>query len=110
MLPHKCVSCVSVLIMSENQVKKRLTSICKSKMSKQRKHWIRAESLAEEFCRQYCRVGWLAWKPWMSKENFMKLCDKVKPFLQKQSTIMWSAIDVEKQVAVTLYYVLDEER
>ena len=46
----------------------------------------------------------------MSKENFMKLCDKVKPFLQKQSTIMRSAIDVEKQVAVTLYYVLDEER
>ena len=23
---------------------------------------------------------------------------------------MWSAIDVEKQVAVTLYYVSDEER
>ena len=40
----------------------------------------------------------------------MKLCDKVKPFLQKQSTNMRSAIDVEKQVAVTLYYLLDEGR
>ena len=40
----------------------------------------------------------------------MKLCDKVKPFLQKQSTNMRSAIDVEKQVAVTLYYLSDEGR
>ena len=40
----------------------------------------------------------------------MKLCDKVKPFLQKQSTNMRSAIDVEKQLSVTLYYLLDEGR
>ena len=40
----------------------------------------------------------------------MKLCDKVKPFLQKQSPNMRSAIDVEKQLAVTLYYLSDEGR
>ena len=55
------------------------------------------------------------WDEWrenfqMSKESFMKLCDKVKPFLQKQSTNMRSAIDVEKQLSVTLYYLLDEGR
>ena len=44
----------------------------------------------------------------MSKVNFMKLCDKVRPFLQKQSTGMRSTISVEKQVAVTLYYLSDE--
>ena len=33
--------CVSVLIMSENLVKKRRSSIWKSKKSKQRKHWIK---------------------------------------------------------------------
>ena len=31
--------CAGVLIMSENQGKKRCTSICKSKTSKQQKHW-----------------------------------------------------------------------
>lgn len=44
----------------------------------------------------------------MFKENFMKLWDKVRPFLQKQSTNMRSPINVEKQVAVTLYYLSDE--
>ena len=46
----------------------------------------------------------------MSKENFMKLCDKVRPFLLKQSTNMRSPTSVEKQVAVTLYYLSDEGR
>ena len=36
----------------------------------------------------------------MSKENFMKLCDKVRPFLLKQSTNMRSPISVEKEVAI----------
>ena len=46
----------------------------------------------------------------LSKENFMKLCDKVRPFLLKQSTNMRSPISVEKQLAVTLYYLSDEGR
>ena len=46
----------------------------------------------------------------MSKENFMKLCDKVRPFLQKQSTNRRYPINVEKQVAVTLYCLSDEGR
>ena len=40
----------------------------------------------------------------------MKLCDKVRPFLLRQSTNMRSPISVEKQVAVTLYYLSDEGR
>ena len=57
-------------------------------------------------------VMWDEWREnfQMSKESFMKLCDKVKPFLQKQSPNMRSAIDVEKQLAVTLYYLSGEGR
>lgn len=44
------------------------------------------------------------------KENFVKLCDKVRPFLLKQSINMRSPIRLEKQVAVTFYYLSDEGR
>ena len=46
----------------------------------------------------------------MSKENFLKLCDELRPYIQKKSTNMRSFISVEKQVhvAVTLYYLSDE--
>ncbi len=46
----------------------------------------------------------------MNKENFMKLCDELRPYIQKNSTNMRSAISVEKQVAVTLYFLSDEGR
>ena len=46
----------------------------------------------------------------MSKSNFFKLCDAVGPFLAKQCTNMRIPVSVEKQVAVTLYYLSDEER
>ncbi len=51
----------------------------------------------------------LEWKE-NYKENFMKLCDELRPYIQKNSTNMRSAISVEKQVAVTLYYLSDEGR
>ena len=46
----------------------------------------------------------------MSKENFSKLCDQVRPYLEKRVTNMRAPISVEKQVAVTLYYLADEGR
>ena len=46
----------------------------------------------------------------MSKQNFYKLCDELRPYIEKQVTHMRSPIDVEKQVAMTLYYLSDEGR
>eukprot|EP00112_Aurelia_sp_Birch-Aquarium-sp1_P016418 Seg3721.2 transcript_id=Seg3721.2/GoldUCD/mRNA.D3Y31 product="Protein ALP1-like" protein_id=Seg3721.2/GoldUCD/D3Y31 len=46
----------------------------------------------------------------MSKENFFKLCDEIRPYLTKQRTAMREPLSVEKQVAVTLYYLADEGR
>ncbi len=46
----------------------------------------------------------------MSKENFFKLCDEIRPYLIKQRTAMREPLSVEKQVAVTLYYLADEGR
>ena len=104
--------CVGILLMSENQVN-RCSSICKSKTSKQRKQWIRPGRTSlwwDNFVNNTVVLDEWRENFRMSKESFMKLCDKVKPFLQKQSTNMRSAIDVEKQLAVTLYYLSDEGR
>ena len=46
----------------------------------------------------------------MSKETFMKLCDELRPFLEKQTTAMRNSISVERQLASTLYYLQDEGR
>lgn len=46
----------------------------------------------------------------MCKENFLKLCDELRPFLMKKSTNMRSAISVVKQVAVTLVTLSNEGR
>ena len=53
-----------------------------------------------------------AWKAnfRMRKENFYKLCDELSPYIRKQTTSMRSPIDVERQVALTLYYLSDEGR
>ena len=46
----------------------------------------------------------------MSRENFLNLCDQLRPFLLQQWTNMRIPISVEKQVAVFLYYVSYEGR
>ena len=46
----------------------------------------------------------------MSKDSFYKLCNEVRPFLQKKTTIMRAPISVKEQIAVTLYYLADEGR
>jgi hypothetical protein len=46
----------------------------------------------------------------LSKVNFFKLCNELEPYLHKKSTNMRKTISVEKQVAVTLYYLADEGR
>ena len=46
----------------------------------------------------------------MSKETFMKLCNELRPCLEKQVTNMRGPLSVETQVGVTLYYLSDEAR
>ena len=46
----------------------------------------------------------------MSRGSFMKLCDKLRPHIQKRTTNMRSPVEVERQVALTLYYLSDEGR
>lgn len=46
----------------------------------------------------------------MSKGSFYKLCDELRVHIEKQVTVMRSPVCVEKQVAITLYYLSDEGR
>lgn len=44
----------------------------------------------------------------MRKENFLKLCSELRPFIEKQVTNMCAPVEVERQVAAILYYLSDE--
>jgi len=46
----------------------------------------------------------------MCEENFMKLCNELRPHIQKLTTNMRSPVEVERQVVLTLYYLSDEGR
>ena len=42
------------------------------------------------------------------KENFLKLCAKLRPFIEKQDTNIREQVELERQVAATLYYISGE--
>ena len=44
----------------------------------------------------------------MTKSSFHNLCDELQPYIEKETTVMRSPIDVQKQVGITLYYLSDE--
>ena len=46
----------------------------------------------------------------MSKNSFQHLCNELRTYIGRQETVMRSPVSVEKQVAVTLYYLSDEGR
>ena len=46
----------------------------------------------------------------MSRDSFYVLCNQLRPFIEKQTTHLRKPIFVEKQVAVTLYYLSDKGR
>ena len=46
----------------------------------------------------------------MCRTNFNKLCSELHEYIQREETVMRSPIDVERQVAMTLYYLSDEGR
>ena len=89
-------------------------SVFKSRIQrKKRKHWVRpgrtslwwdnfikGAVVAEEWRRNFR----------MSKESFTKLCELIRPYIQRQSTNMKAPVSVEKQLALLLYYLSDEGR
>ena len=85
----------------------------KSRTRKPRKSWIRPGRTSQWW--DNFMNGVMLEEEWkenfrMSKCSFFKLCDAVRPFLVKQCTNMRMPVSVEKQVAVTLYYLYDEGR
>ena len=46
----------------------------------------------------------------MTRNTFMKLTEKLIPFLEKTTTVMREPISVETQLAITLYYLAGEGR
>ena len=46
----------------------------------------------------------------MRHGNFLKLCDELRPFIKRQTTVMRAPVEVERQVALTLYYLSDKGR
>ena len=44
----------------------------------------------------------------MSRDTFLILCEELRPFIEKQATNMRLPVDVERQVASSLYYLSDE--
>ena len=46
----------------------------------------------------------------ISKSNFMKLCNQLRPYIEKKTTRFRKPLSVETQVAIMLYYVADEGR
>ena len=46
----------------------------------------------------------------MSRRSFYSLCEKLSPYIEGETTRMRDPIEVDKQVALTLYYLSDEGR
>ena len=46
----------------------------------------------------------------LSRGSFYKLCNELRVYIQRQETTMRSPVEVERQVAMTLYYMSDEGR
>ena len=46
----------------------------------------------------------------MSRFSFFSLCDQLRQHIERKTTVMREPVDVEKQVAVTLYYLSNEGR
>lgn len=46
----------------------------------------------------------------MSRRSFYSLCEKLSPYIEGETTRMRDPIEVDRQVALTLYYLSDEGR
>lgn len=64
--------------------------------------WIRSRRSNNEEWKENFRMS----KP----SNFMKLCNQLRPYIEKETTRFRKPLSVEAQVAITLYYIADEGR
>ena len=94
---------VGVLLQSENWIQKSRTSIRKKKEETKK-------TLLDNFVNNIIEADEWRKNFRISKANFIQFYDKARPFLQKQSTIMRSSMNVKKQVALTLYHLSDDGR
>lgn len=107
----KRMNMMKVLSVSSSQkiVLKRL----KKKPPRPRRFWVRPGRTSawwDNFSRQI--VVPEEWREnfRMSRESLYSLAEELRPHIEGNNTIMRTAIDVVKQVAVTLYYLSDEGR
>ena len=64
--------------------------------------------MVDEFYARYsCGTG-VERKFRMCKVNFLQLCSELQPSIKKKATNMRMPVEVERQVAVTKYYLTDE--
>ena len=105
---HRIKAQVSVSIsLSQQQIRGKVFK------KRQRRFWVRpgrTQDWWDNFIREV--VVPEEWKEnfRMSRGSFMKLCDELRPHIQKRTTNMRSPVEVERQVALTLYYLSDEGR
>lgn len=86
----------------------------RSRASQERTFWVRP-GRTDAWWQRFTRRDIVVRQEWkenfrMHRGTFYKLCDELRPFITRQATNMRQPIDVEKQVAVTLYYLSDEGR
>ena len=99
------------LMMTTNNTSSR-SRINKSKKKRQaRRFWVRP-GRTQVWCQNFLNniVVNEEWKEnfRMTKNTFMALCEELRGHLQKNDTHLREALDVEKQVGITLYYLSDE--
>ncbi|CAB3994289.1 nuclease HARBI1 [Paramuricea clavata] len=109
-----------LVIMYKKRRRYRLMAVLESRMRRSklirrrpRRMWIRPGRSSiwwENFINE--KVVSEEWKEnfRMSKPNFLKLCNQLRPYLEKKTTRYRKPLSVEKQIAITLYYVADEGR
>ena len=111
---------VSLMMMSSNlyirdYYKRRTRSIEQSRMIKQkykkRKFWVDPKRTSQWWINLY--DGSLPESTWqeslgMTKDNFMALCDELRPFIHRERSTFRKPITVEARVAMTLHYLVAE--
>lgn len=98
----------SITFSSQNFVSRG--KVCKRR--RQRRCWVRPGRTRVWWDKFVNEVVPEEWKEnfRMCEENFLKLCDELRPHIQKQTANMRSPIEAERQVAPVLYYLSDEGR
>ncbi|XP_046862569.1 protein ALP1-like [Xenia sp. Carnegie-2017] len=111
---QRLTTMTAILGMQTKKFSLLLHSIKRGKRKgRRRRFWVRPRRSSEWWTN--FMNGFVVEEEWrenfrMSKMAFTKLCNLLQPFLEKKVTNMRVPISVEKQLAITLYYLSDEGR